>query len=150
MTEKQMEGLEAGEILDELEVPTAALVVNTLGEVQETDYLVKNFNKDDQLVLGEDHREALREAVQQARERERRRILENLQTKLYQLDWIQILQEAIESRPSSWGYPDRNVETENGFDHPVIEWRNASDELISPIWNQLEEELEEEVSEDAR
>lgn len=98
-----------------------------------------------ELVSRESHEEALEEAVREAQARERRRILDNLQTELYQLDWIKILQKAIESRPTSWGYPDRKVETENGFDHPVIEWRNASDELIRPIWKQLEEELEEEV-----
>ncbi len=51
-----------------------------------------------------------------------------LQEKLWQLDWIQILKEAVESRPTSWG------------DRPVIEWRNASDCICHSVIHALERE----------
>jgi hypothetical protein len=42
---------------------------------------------------------------------------------LHQLNWMQILRKAIDSRPSSWK-PE-----------PVWEWRNASDEVMfSVLW----------------
>lgn len=61
---------------------------------------------------------------------------EELKTVLYQLDWIDIMQEAVETRPSSWG-------VEKGDEHMAVdEWRNASDTLIRPIWKRLEQEIE--------
>jgi len=45
---------------------------------------------------------------------------------LYRLDWIEILREAIEMRRSSWG------------DRPVVEWRNASDEVCFALLRALE------------
>jgi hypothetical protein len=47
---------------------------------------------------------------------------------LYKLDWIKILSKAIEGRPTSW-----NIK-------PVLEWRNASDEICFAVVNALEEE----------
>jgi len=43
---------------------------------------------------------------------------ERERVKLTNKDWIQILKTAIESRPTSW------------VKNPVIEWRNAADELM--------------------
>ena len=45
--------------------------------------------------------------------------------RLWRLDWIKILRRAIELRPSSWS------------DHPVIEWRNASDCLCIAVIDAL-------------
>jgi len=61
---------------------------------------------------------------------------EELKTMLYSLDWIEILQQAVESRPSSWG-----VKTGEEY-KAVDEWRNASDTLTGPIWKRLEENIE--------
>lgn len=47
---------------------------------------------------------------------------------LYSLDWIKILHKAIENRRSSWG------------ERPVVEWRNASDEVCSAVLVALREE----------
>lgn len=66
-----------------------------------------------------------------------------LHSKLYQLDWIQILQDAIEGRPNSWGYPTNPADPDKGIEgYPVNEWRNASDQLIAPIWKQLKHKLQ--------
>lgn len=46
---------------------------------------------------------------------------------LAQLDWILILDEAIKSRPRSWS------------NNPVVEWRNASDEVWMAVISALEE-----------
>jgi len=55
---------------------------------------------------------------------------------LYQLDWINIMKEAVESRPSSWG-------VKKGEEYTAVnEWRNASDTLIKPINDRLLEKLE--------
>jgi hypothetical protein len=51
-----------------------------------------------------------------------------LRARLYQLDWIKILADAIEMRPTSWN------------DKPVREWRNASDEICSAVIRALEKE----------
>jgi len=86
------EGLEPREILDDVEVPTAAyMAYNNAGGAGLVPYLTEgkaqrntNVVTDEkyeyplELVRREDHREALVEAVQQARQRERRRILENI------------------------------------------------------------------------
>lgn len=49
-----------------------------------------------------------------------------LEYELALLDWIAILARAIESRPTSWGQD------------PVIEWRNASDEVCGALMQALE------------
>lgn len=51
---------------------------------------------------------------------------QNLKTLLYRLDWISILDEAIKARPASWK------------EHPVTEYRNASDEICSALIHALE------------
>ena len=66
----------------------------------------------------------------------------DLQMILYRLDWIGILKDAIEARPTSWGFPTKPAKPEE-MQYPVNEWRNASDELIAPIWRRLEQEIEE-------
>jgi len=55
--------------------------------------------------------------IAKARQEER----EKIHCKLYKLNWIEILGAAIDGRRSSWG------------DKPVIEWRNASDELLTAL-----------------
>ena len=51
----------------------------------------------------------------------------DLKVILFRLDWIKILNEAIEGRRSSWG------------ERPVLEWRNASDEVNCAVVNALEQ-----------
>jgi len=46
---------------------------------------------------------------------------------LYQLDWIKILNRAIKNRPTSW------------HDPAVREWRNASDEILFSLMQELKE-----------
>lgn len=48
---------------------------------------------------------------------------------LYKLNWIKILNEAIESRKTSW------------VKNPVIEWRNASDEILMAVIKSLKKKL---------
>ena len=60
-----------------------------------------------------------------------------LHSMIYQLDWIQILKDAVEARPTSWG-----VQRGEEF-KAVPEWRNASDELIAPVWKNVYQKLEE-------
>jgi DNA-binding CsgD family transcriptional regulator len=58
-----------------------------------------------------------------------------LHSLLYQLDWIDILKQAVESRPNSWG-------VKQGKEHlAVSEWRNSSDQLIAPVWKNLFNQL---------
>ena len=67
--------------------------------------------------------------------------LEEIKEALYSLDWISIMQEAVEIRPSSWG-------VKKGEEYKAVnEWRNASDTLIKPVNDKLKEELEGEASE---
>lgn len=51
----------------------------------------------------------------------------HLKYELAKLDWIKILKDAIESRPTSWGTDI------------VREWRNAGDEVYSALITALEE-----------
>lgn len=51
----------------------------------------------------------------------------NLKYDLYKLNWINILNEAIKSRPTSWS------------ETPVREWRNAGDTICSSLIRALEE-----------
>ena len=46
---------------------------------------------------------------------------------IYQLDWIKIMNNAINSRKTSWN------------DNPIREWRNASDEVCSALIRELED-----------
>lgn len=46
---------------------------------------------------------------------------------LYPLNWISILNRAIKSRPTSWSK------------NPVVEWRNASDEVCNAVISALRE-----------
>jgi len=58
---------------------------------------------------------------------------------LYSLDWIQIMKDAVESRPNSWG-------VQKGEEYTAVpQWRNASDTLTQPVWKHLYRELQEEV-----
>jgi len=58
-----------------------------------------------------------------------------LHSLFYQLDWIDILKQAVESRPNSWG-------VKQGKEHlAVSEWRNSSDQLIAPVWKNLFNQL---------
>lgn len=52
---------------------------------------------------------------------ERRKVKGEVKHELYKLDWIKILQQAIEMRRTSWG------------DDVVREWRNASDEVCVAV-----------------
>jgi hypothetical protein len=54
-----------------------------------------------------------------------------LKQKLYNLNWIQILSNAIKSRPTSWN--------NEKFGTPVLEWRNASDEINYQVVKALEQ-----------
>ena len=56
---------------------------------------------------------------------------ENLRYILHSLDWIKILNNAVNNRKSSWNF--------QGFGNPVIEWRNASDEICMALINELED-----------
>jgi hypothetical protein len=47
--------------------------------------------------------------------------------RLYQLDWIKILDRAIKNRPLSW------------YEPAVREWRNASDEILFSLMLELKE-----------
>lgn len=59
---------------------------------------------------------------------------------LYRLDWIKIMQEAVETRPSSWG-------VKKGEEYKAVnEWRNASDTLTKPVNDKLKEKLKGEAS----
>lgn len=53
---------------------------------------------------------------------------EELKQKIYRLNWIKILDEAIKGRSTSWA------------EHPVHEWRNASDEVCMALIRHMEEE----------
>ena len=44
---------------------------------------------------------------------------------LYSLDWISIVARAIKNRPTSWN------------EHPIREFRNASDEILFSLINEL-------------
>ncbi len=52
---------------------------------------------------------------------------EELKQKIYRLDWITILDEAIKGRPTSWA------------ERPVHEYRNASDEVLMALIRHMEE-----------
>ncbi len=45
---------------------------------------------------------------------------------LFKLDWKEILYNAIKNRPTSWN------------ENPVLEWRNASDTILSALLRELE------------
>ena len=55
--------------------------------------------------------------------------MQEIKIQLYQLDWIQILAEAIRMRPTSWN------------EKPVREWRNASDEICTAVIRALEKKV---------
>lgn len=55
---------------------------------------------------------------------------EKLRIILYNLDWIKILDRAVKHRPSSWNF--------GNYNHPVIEWRNASDGVFMALIKELE------------
>jgi len=124
------EGLEAGEILDELdvEVPTAAyetIFPENIGgwSAHKTEHLadkaIENAETEavkNELVTREDHGEALVKAVQQAREQERRRILNKIEKKI----------ELIEKRSNETGVPE----------HDLADFSSKS------ILEELEEEVE--------
>jgi len=57
--------------------------------------------------------------------------IEDLRFVLHNLEWIKILNNAIGSRPTSWNFSEYN--------HPVIEWRNASDEICMALIKELED-----------
>jgi hypothetical protein len=50
---------------------------------------------------------------------------------LHNLDWIKILDRAVNYRKTSWNF--------QGYGHPVVEWRNASDEICMAVINALED-----------
>ena len=56
---------------------------------------------------------------------------EKLRDILCKLDWIQILDTATKRRKTSWNF--------GGYEHPVVEWRNASDEVCMAVVNALED-----------
>ena len=56
---------------------------------------------------------------------------------IYHLNWVKILEDAVEARPRSWG-------VQKGEERQaVVEWLNASDELIAPVWKNLYQKLDE-------
>jgi hypothetical protein len=67
---------------------------------------------------------------------------------MYRLDWIKILQEAIDMRPSSWyplGFEPRIFVMPDGTHEEAkkyspAEWRNASDELCGAVIRTMERE----------
>lgn len=69
--------------------------------------------------MKKDPLEKLTDTLKKFEEEIRQDERDNLKHALYKLDWIQILNEAINSRPTSWAKD------------PVIEWRNASDQICS-------------------
>ena len=72
---------------------------------------------------------------EEIRDKEINITLAELHTIIYQFDWIEIMREAVESRPSSWG-------VQRGEEYAAVpEWRNASDTLTSPVWKRLFQEL---------
>ena len=56
---------------------------------------------------------------------------EKLRQILHNLDWFKIMQKAIDSRKTSWNF--------QGYGHPIIEWRNATDEVCMAVINALED-----------
>ena len=68
-----------------------------------------------------------------------------LKSKMYSFNWIKILQNAIESRPTSW-YPTGFVpmDTKGKFrskeTYSPAEWRNASDEICNAVLRAMEKE----------
>lgn len=62
--------------------------------------------------------------VEEALKEQEKKILKQVKHAIAQLDWIEILSEAIKARPASWG---KDV---------VREWRNASDEVWGAMNNQ--------------
>jgi hypothetical protein len=56
---------------------------------------------------------------------------EKLRQILHNLDWIKILDKAVNHRKTSWNF--------QGYGHPVVEWRNASDEVCMAVINALED-----------
>jgi len=139
MTEKQMEGLEAGKILDELEVPTAAYEVWTKEEnekdkmeiFRELPELATVHNK---LYRDQDVEEALRQAVQQARQRERRRTLNKVKEIRDELQHrVDVaLEEKEEAEEDSWA-EKRSIERINNYD--------LSQRKIQKLVEELEEEV---------
>jgi len=156
MAEKQ-EGLEAGEILDELEleVPTAAYRVGEPGwrkllwgekqlkiesnydsfkETKKASEQIEKFEHKE-LVTREKMREALVEAVQQAREQERRRILEKIREVREKLQHrVDVaLEEKENAEEDSWA-EKRSIERINNYD--------LSQRKIQKLVEELEEEVE--------
>ena len=56
---------------------------------------------------------------------------EKLREILHNLNWLEILKRAVEHRKTSWNF--------QGHGHPVVEWRNASDEVCMAVINALED-----------
>jgi hypothetical protein len=108
------EGLDLEEILDDVEVPTAAHAivvakgdnVYDIGEIisvgKGEPFNLEPWNEKIKLVRREDHEEALEEAVQQAREQERRRILNKIEELKTDLE-----EENLEGR-LIWGVANQN------------------------------------------
>jgi len=65
----------------------------------------------------------LEKAIEETKKEER----ENIMQEIYLLDWIKIMINAIEGRKTSW---DKN---------PIIEWRNASDEVLMAFMSEARE-----------
>lgn len=71
---------------------------------------------------------------------------EKLKTKMYRLDWIKILQKAIDMRPTSWyplGFEPRIFIMPDGTHEETkkyspAEWRNASDEVCGAVIRAME------------
>ena len=57
--------------------------------------------------------------------------MKKLRNILHKLDWIKILDTATKRRKTSWNF--------QGYGHPVVEWRNASDEVCMAVINALED-----------
>ena len=79
------------------------------------------------------------ELDEETRNKEITLTLKELHTAIYRLDWMHILQDAVEARPTSWG-------VQKGEEYAAVpEWRNASDELKAPTWKKLYAKLEQQL-----
>lgn len=63
---------------------------------------------------------------------------DELRNLIWRADWAEIFQNAVEGRPSSWGFFDRPAKPDE-HEYPVAEWRNAMDELKTAFYKHFED-----------
>lgn len=76
---------------------------------------------------GEPLNDEIKDFIRQALSTVEREAREDFRQELYSLNWIEILSKAIFLRPTSWN------------DNPVREWRNASDQIVGSLIQELED-----------